>query len=643
MRVSTFTKWERFKYIAGLSGATILLLFTRTFPLDLFAVFTALGAAIFMMRTRILRHFAKTPIRQVAYVSLTKPIYDRYTVRVGEDENGNPIMERRSRVVGHERRDPPLKVYVDPCYANFDEYIASKRNPLVMICGLSGMGKSELMTVLLRSLKVPKIVFSFKPNDTHLRLPYPVIDVSRHIPNAFLDADALSIAYAHAFPANLRGIMLSEARTIVKNLARQSKDWNEFRQSLRRLKSKATDIQLEALVLIEQQIESLAVGEGSFSIDLTKDVVLDFSHLDESSKTFYAEIALRQIWSSLTGRLPNIAYGTSMTLRADLRPGKAVQRVAIVIDEVHRLTQLYQMDTRSILDTIMLQVRQFGTLHTATQNYTDIPDNLRQFGTVLALHTNIAKDLEAMSKIDPAYYWIVRELQPFEFVDLAFRIGNDGLVPVFQADPIELPYEHEAEYSEPAGIATPSRPQNEGAKISYDGDIRAALAGESSVASPTSLAAEFAKRYGIDENTAKLHVSKALQDMLNNDELQRSKFEMPPDGRVMVLYFRKGADENESPLHRWMVGKTVEKRKDIIHVASSGEALPDIETSSGYVEIETGLKRRVDDLEGRIRRFSQIKPFVIVVPNRDIAEKYGKLASDRVTVKTLHEFLLDER
>jgi len=46
----------------------------------------------------------------------------------------------------------------------------------------------------------------------------------------------------------------------------------------------------------------LAVGQGSsFSIaDLTKDVVLDFSRLDEAAKTFYAEIALRQIWNSLT-------------------------------------------------------------------------------------------------------------------------------------------------------------------------------------------------------------------------------------------------------------------------------------------------------------------------------------------------------
>ncbi|MDV3277594.1 MAG: hypothetical protein LYZ69_03905 [Nitrososphaerales archaeon] len=92
MNVSTFTKWQRYKLIAILASFTFLLLYTRRFPLDLFAVFPAIGAAILIMRTRILRHFAKTPIRQVAYVSLIEPVYHYYTVNVGEDENGRPII-----------------------------------------------------------------------------------------------------------------------------------------------------------------------------------------------------------------------------------------------------------------------------------------------------------------------------------------------------------------------------------------------------------------------------------------------------------------------------------------------------------------------------------------------------------------------
>jgi hypothetical protein len=303
MKVSTFTREERYKLIALLCFFTFVLLFTRRSPLALFAVFPAIGAALLIMKPRLQRKFARTPIRQVAYVSLTEPVYRYYNANVGEDEDGRPVTERRREKVGEKRRDTPLKRRIDPCYVDFQEYISSKGNPLVMVCGRSGMGKSELMKALLLTVvKARKIVFSFKPNDTHLRLPYPVVDVSRTIPNPFQDADAFSTAYALAFPANLRGIMLSEARAIVKNIAGESKDWNQFRANLKRMEKKATDIQLEALALIEQQTGSLAVGEGSsFSIaGLTKDVVLDFSRLDEAAKTFYAEIALRQIWKSLT-------------------------------------------------------------------------------------------------------------------------------------------------------------------------------------------------------------------------------------------------------------------------------------------------------------------------------------------------------
>ncbi len=245
------------------------------------------------------------------------------------------------------------------CYVNFDEYIGRKGNPSVMICGRSGMDKSELMNVLLLSAKEPKTVFSFKPNDAYLRMPCQVVDVSRHIPDPFQDADAFAIANALAFPANVRGITFSQVRALVKSTARQSKNWSEFRDNLKHAERKGTDIQKEALALIEAQIGGLVVGEGSFSVDLATDAVLDFSHLDESAKTFYAEIALRQIWSSLT---------SSISVQ------EKQKKTIIVIDEVHRLTQLYETEARTIVDTLMRQVRQFGALYTATQNYSDIPD-----------------------------------------------------------------------------------------------------------------------------------------------------------------------------------------------------------------------------------------------------------------------------
>ncbi len=58
----------------------------------------------------------------------------------------------------------------------------------------------------------------------------------------------------------------------------------------------------------------------------------------------------------------------------------------------------------------------------------------------------------------------------------------------------------------------------------------------------------------------------------------------------------------ESVLHRWMIHQVVGVCEEVIHVASSGEALPDIELRDWFVECETGLKE-TDDLEEQIGRF----------------------------------------
>jgi hypothetical protein len=67
-----------------------------------------------------------------------------------------------------------------------------------------------------------------------------------------------------------------------------------------------------------------------------------------------------------------------------------------------------------------------------------------------------------------------------------------------------------------------------------------------------------------------------------------------------------------------------------------------IETGGAFVEVETGLKRRVDDLQERIAKLKTAKPFVVLAPDEAVAEEYRrKLVNDRVALKTLREFLLD--
>jgi hypothetical protein len=629
MNVSIFTRRQKFGYIAGLLGLTALLLFTRTFPLVLFAAIPASIAVLLIMRRKLLRKLTKSRIMQVAYAELIEPITRERTRIVGTDDNGRPIERRETVVIGHKRRDIPLVEHIDPCYVDLQRYVSRKANPLVMVCGRSGMGKSELMKMLLLNLNGPKIIFSFKPNDAYLSLPYNVIDVSSHIPDPFLHADDFSTAYALTFPANLRGIMLSQVRAITKTLARDSKDWNQFRQNLERIEKKATDIQAEAIALIREQTENLAVGEGSFSIDLTRNTVLDFSRLDESAKTFYAEIALRQMWNLMTG------INASFTQK----PIEQTEKATIMMDEVHRLTQLYELDARSILDTIMRQVRQFGRLYAATQNYSDINDKFRnQFGTQLTFNTSSEQDLEAIRKIDPSYVWIVKELYQYEFIDLTYRVGNHGLVPIFQAELSELSQsEKPVEYSVPANVIT-TRLATSKATIDYEAIITEKL--KQAPIWISGMASYFADNYGVDKDTAKLKVKDFLQKLVNADEVQRMKFDMV-SGESVVLYFRKSdKDENESPFHRWMIRQAIENCDDVsvIHTATSGEALPDIELSNCYVECETSLKKRTDDLEQRVRKFSSDKPMIILVPNTDAAEKYQRFVSERVIVTTLKDF-----
>ncbi len=620
MNVSTFTKKTKHEVVGFLILIGSLLIYSRKPTLIVVALIPIALAALLIMRTNILRKFARTPIRQVAFADLLETIIEYRQSASGRS---------RPEIIRFGKREIPLVKRIDHCYVNFDEYIARKGNPSVMVCGRSGMGKSELMNVLLLSAKEPKVVFSFKPNDAYLRMPCQVIDVSKHIPDPFQDADAFSLAYAIAFPANVRGITFSQVRAIVKNVARESKNWNDLRDNLKRIERKATDIQKEALALIEAQIEGLVVGEGSFSLDLTKDTVLDFSCLDESAKTFYAEIALRQIWSSLTSRL-----GVQ----------KKQMKTLVVIDEVHRLTQLYETEARTIVDTLMRQVRQFGALYTGTQNYSDIPDALRnQFATQLTFNTTSERDLEAIRKIDSAYVWIVKELRPHQFIDLTFRVGNGGVVPIFRADKIELP-EHQVQYGAPTDVTDT---QTQTPAIDY-GAIVGEKLDSGGVVWVSSLASSIEENYHVDKNVAKLKVRNILLKLLGAGEVQAQKYDDAESGETLSLYFAKSGEEKVSGLHRYMVRQLLDRLREnqerVLSVAESGQSLADVETESAYYEIETGLKTRTSDLEERISKLSTIKPFIVLVSNSDIArsDRYARLTSSRVSVATLAEFLKEK-
>ncbi|MDG6978053.1 MAG: ATP-binding protein [Nitrososphaerota archaeon] len=630
-RPSTYTRTDKYRWIGILTFATVFLIFfVRSFPFVLLSIPTSLGVAILIMRARIQRHFARAPVRQVAYVSLTEPIYHHYQAQAGETEDGRPVMETRREAVGSKRRDIPLPQRIEHSYVDLLKYIEEKKNPSVLTTGQPSMGKTNLMMMLLLKQRVPKLIFSFKANDAYLQLPCPVVDVSKHIPDPFQDPDAFWIAYCLTYPANVMGIMLTEARTIVKNLAEESRNWTEMRQNVKRMKSKATEMQREILTLIEGQIESLEIGESVFTIDPTKDTVLDFSGLDESAKTFYAEIALRQIWTLLTEGGPEGRRNSA----------EKKKKVLIAIDEVHRLSQLSgELGPKSIIDLMTRQVRRYGMLYTATQNYCDIHDKLRSlYGTRFTFNTSSEKDLDAIRAIDPAYAWTAKELLPYHFIDVTFRAGKEGILPVFEADPIEL-----RERGAEPDASDSDRPRK--VPVDFAAVVREKIS-NGEVVWVSGLAKSVEEEKGADRDAAKLKFWNILLKLLDTGEVQVQRLDDPDSGETVSLYFAKSREgEKLSPLHRFMVKRLLEKLAEngerILSVAESGQGAPDVETEIACYEIETGLKTRTADLEERISALSATKSFVILVPNSDIArsEKYGRLNGPRVVVSTLAEFL----
>src|SRR5260370_17297430 len=181
----------------------------------------------------------------------------------------------------------------------------------------------------------------------------------------------------------------------------------------------------------------------------------------------------------------------------------------------------------------MRQIRKFGTLYTATQNYSDIPDALRnQFATQLTFNTTSERDLEAIGKIDSGYVWVVKELRRYEFLDLTFRVGNAGLVPIFRSDMAESP-ESEGNYNAPGGIRS-AKSQN--AMVDYGAIIREKII-SGDVVWVSRLAALVEEKYHIDKDVAKLKLRDALLKLLSAGEVQAHKYDDGESGETVSLYF----------------------------------------------------------------------------------------------------------
>ncbi|MEM3661746.1 MAG: hypothetical protein QXG73_02880, partial [Candidatus Micrarchaeaceae archaeon] len=319
-------------------------------------------------------------------------------------------------------------------------YIHTKSNRNVLITGSSGQGKSKLTRHLLSEMPYQKLIFSFKAGEEYLKMGYAIRDISKTLPNPFANAEAFVNAFVVAFPMSAIGIQASLIPSMLDKLAKESSDWPSFSKAIEKgLKfAKESNIR-SALSFIKAQIPRLSYNAGGFSIS-DGTTVLDFSGLNDDAKSFYAELALRQVYSDMEQRKR--------------------KEVLICVDEAHRLTTGQFGRYHTILVEMSREIRDKGMLWITTQNYTDIPDSIRnQFASQFMFKSTAQNDMAALKAIEPLLAWTVSSLPNHYFVDAQFAKIHD-FIPVFYYNPIgEKDKEASVEISYSGQSPAGSKPQ----------------------------------------------------------------------------------------------------------------------------------------------------------------------------------------
>ncbi len=297
-----------------------------------------------------------------------------------------------------------------PLNMDLKEYLDQKANHNVFVCGASGSGKSRLMNYLLQLYDDEKYIFSFKPRDEYLDVGIEIVDMSKHLPNAFTNPDDFVAAFLITYSMSDTGITAASLSSLLTELAKGSRNWNDFEFNVnRRMASGAGSIKRNALTFIADSAKQLKSDLSGFELPEGKSLVFDFSKLNENAKTFYAELILRNLFRGLT--------------TAD-----ESKKSIICVDEAHRL--LGSLDRHhSIFFELAREIRTFGSLWTSSQNYTDLPASLvSQFQTAFFFAATAESDLSAFAAIDQKVAYAAVDMPKHCFSDARYP-GVHDVVP----------------------------------------------------------------------------------------------------------------------------------------------------------------------------------------------------------------------
>lgn len=484
---------------------------------------------------------------------------------------------------------------------NFLNYIDYKVNQNVLICGTSGQGKSRLMRYLLYLSNEQKFIFSYKENDDYLKMGYNILQVENEMPDPFMDTEAFVNSFLITYPIQNMGIISQYIPIFLRDISKISSDWNDFLDNLNiKLKSSKDQIQRSAYLFIIEHSKALIGSNYKKNINLGEEsIVFDFSQVNESSKTFYSELFLRLLWKRLT---------------------KNPKKILICIDEAHRL--LYNFERyQSIYIEMSREIRAFGKLWTSTQNYSDMPSYVRnQFATQYIFNTSIKEDLDQLAIIDSKLKWAVPNMPKHCFTDARYPW-------VYKVVPEFIIYWYPIDKDKAKSVLNTVNYSTEVLKILRD-----------NVLEIHTIIEILSKNYDIDENTVKINVKNSLSTLLKKKEINRVLYDSN------YLYFGKTLDSaNLSLFHKFLEDKVLKILSELsikggVIIAKKGQNLPDIITDKFNIEIETGLKHDITDLNRRVT--SGDKPNIIVIPDTTLIKKYNKLKDvNIVEIKELKAFL----
>ena len=538
------------------------------------------------------------------------------------------VKEREKIVDGKVYGREIVRLDVYPRYLDIDDDIlAMKGNKNIAIIGMAGSGKTELTYYIINQMKqYNKIIFQYKNSDKYRELGYPVLFLTKYVPNVFGDKEAFTQAWVTAFAVANRGITASQVIPLVRNAVNNCNNWAGFKAEIEKeLKKQEGTITGSALSDILLKLDSV-YSERQYNITIPDNIVVDFEGLNKDAFVFYAEYLMRALYE-------------------EIKSGQRTKTM-IFIDEAHVFTK----SGNTIIPELSAIIRSRGAFLFATQRASTIAGDIKgNAGMQICFKQTEKEDLDEVKALSEPYHWIVQRLHPYEFVDLAQHDSHEGIY-VYQLVNPHVDFKQVEEWKIDPVSSEGKENRNETKEseevIDYEKAIQTLLI---TPANQQDLAKRFVKEYGKDVDFWKMKLKTPLKKMHIQGEISGMttsyvKFVQDKPYKIVdsLIYHRIG----DYSYHDWLVERTavvVSYKGMTPKIQAHGLSLADIlvETPKRIAfEIETGSKNgyKIAETKERIEEFEKegYKVYVIV-PNDEVKEKYREFRNVMTALELFKE------